>query len=258
MSRSQALLLRLVTTLLLAAAPATAQTARTRLLDVTAGVLDKGEWQVDLVPARFSWGVAEGLQLSTSGLALVTGTLNLGAKLRVVDRPELALALEAGAYWNPVAQGFGLLVAGVPLEAHATVPLSGPWSADLAGLYRWFKIDQKTPVPGGVDEQMISVQRLRAEVSVLRYDDRGAFVLQLLFPLLSSSGLISRNSRDRLAMEGSFTADDLGAWGVMLGRDHVVGQSTHLRAWVGYRNRPGVSGLDSFGRLLLQANVSWR
>jgi hypothetical protein len=223
---------------------------RVRLLDLSADVLPRGESQWGLLYAYYGRGITDDLQLSTHIAMDAVTLVNLTAKYRFLNRPELRASVELGIYWfagGSFAEG-GANFFYAPLTTHATIPLAENLELDLAGTYNALLLNAR--------ETTLSVLALQAEPTLVLYDAKGSWILIGRVPLMRTQLVAAEVLGSRLS--GTLTQDDVESWGVMLARDHIFGQSGHIRFGLGYRNRPGIVLLQSFGRILATFDIYWR
>ncbi len=225
-------------------------TARNRLPDQTAEVLQPGEGQFNLFYLQYSRGLLPGLQLSAQLGAYLLTLVNLTAEYQIVDRDELRASVELGAYWFALSPVLAINALQVHLTPRVTVPLGGDFELNLAPTLR----AQVLALPGLSQ----NVRDLRGEVSLIRYDPFGAWMLQGRFPLLTQQTLHVDELLGQANVTGSLLLDDLDSWGVVLFRDQLIGDTAHLRFGLGYRRRPGLLLADSLGNLILQFDLYWR
>lgn len=247
-----ALIALLLSTGAAAQVPAYRFTPRTRLLDVSADVLAPSEAQFGLFWLNYAHGLIDRPRLQVSaqvGAYLVT-LVNASAKLQVVDRPELRASVEAGAYWFALSRLVGSTIVSVPAAARATVPLADELDLNLALNYRWLVLT--------VPEVAQNSHDLGAEVTLVRYDAHGAFLLQGKIPFFGAQHLHLASLLGKTDVNGILVLDTVSSWGVMLARDQMFSDTGHIRFGLGYRHRPGILLLESVGNVMLQLDVYWR
>jgi len=225
-------------------------TDKNRQLDLTAEVLQPGEGQFNLFYLQYSRGILPGLQLSAHFGGYLLTLVNLTGEYQFLDRPELRASLEAGTYWFALSQLVQATALQIHLTPRATVPLGGDFELNLAATVR----AQVLALPG-VSQ---NVRDLRSELTLIRYDGSGAWMLQGRFPILTHQSMQATQVLGQASVTGSLLLDDVDAWGVVLFRDQVMGDTTHLRFGLGYRNRPGLILADSLGNVILQFDLYWR
>src|SRR4051812_46083315 len=136
----------LVAVALLVASTATAQTERTRVLDLTADTLPAGEGEFGLFWLRYAKGIAPGLQVQSHVGALLTGTLNAEVKYRFFDEGDVRLSAQAGATWAALATVLSrtmknlpkLDYVSAPLWLRASVPIVDSLELTTSAGYEWF------------------------------------------------------------------------------------------------------------------------
>lgn len=235
---------------LLLASPALAATPRNRVTDLTADVLEPGEDEIGVFWLRYTRGVLPGVQVSTHAVPFLMTLLNASAKVQLLNRPELRVSLEGSAWWFALGRMADVDVASFPLVLRGSVPLSDDLDLTLGAGYSWFILNS-----GDTD---LSYQRLRAETTLARYDSRGAFLLTAELPLLNTTRARLDSLLGKSNIAGSLTLDDVSSWSVFLARDHLFGDTAHIRFGLGYRNRPGILVVESIGNLMLRLDVYWR
>lgn len=235
---------------LLLAAPALAATPRNRITDLTADVLEPGEDEIGVFWLRYTRGVLPGVQVGTHAVPFLMTLLNASAKVQLLDRPELRVSVEGSAWWFSLGSFAGLDVASFPLVLRGSVPLSDRLDLTLGAGYSWFILNS--------EDTDLSFQRLRAEATLVRYDSRGAFLLTAELPLLNTTRARLDSLLGKSNIAGSLTLDDVSSWSVFLARDHLLGETAHVRFGLGYRNRPGIIVIESIGNIMLRLDVYWR
>ncbi|HEX8822655.1 MAG TPA: hypothetical protein VF794_22195 [Archangium sp.] len=236
--------------LLLLCSPALAATPRTALLDVSADVLEPGESQVNVIWGQYSRGLLPRVQASSHLSPLLLTLLNLSAKAQVLNRPELRVSVEGGAYWLAAGSLAGLHLFAFPVVVRGTVPLSDTLQLNLGAGYRRLVLD--------AEETSLNSNLLHAETTLVRHDSRGAFLLTLRAPLLNLQHLRAQSLLGNRVLEGTLALDDISSWGVMLSRDQLFGKTGHVRFGLGYRHRPGFLFVESIGPVMLTFDMYWR
>lgn len=237
-------------------AQATAVPDKLRLYDVSADVLPEGQRQLGMFWANYTRGVRPGVQLSTHLAGDVLGVLNLSAKVALLQKEELRVSVELGAVW-PVSVELLMAALGTgqsfralffPAALRATTPLSDNLELNLSWRAEGSLMSMDGMEQGGFG--------LETEVALVRYDSSGAFMLLGRFPLLTRTTV----KLDLFGTEqrGALVLDQMASWGVLLARDHLLGESMHVRLGIGYRHRPGIVLLQSLGHVLLEFDVYWR
>ena len=237
---------------------ASAQTERTRVLDLTADVLPPGQGELGLLFLRYGRGVLPGLQLSSQLGLVLTGTASLEAKYQLVRDPHFRMALQVGGSWWVAARylperlpaGLAVPHVFVPVWLRTTAAIGPAWELSAsAGL---------TTIVLGRGRADLLRSDLSAELSLIHYDDAGAW-------LLTGTAPISSWYRTQVNLEGipspvsgTVQFDSLDAWSLVVGRDFAFGPTAHFRAGVGYRNRPGLFLVDSFDGLIVKLDLYWR
>jgi hypothetical protein len=224
--------------------PHAGPTSRTRLLDVSAKVLEPGESQISLLWGSYSRGIVPGLQLSADFAAYLATLANLSADYQLVNREELDLSVGAGVYYLVLGQFAQSTVAVIPAELRLSTPLAERWELALASRYRFTIIET-----GDIKQRGGS---LGLEVALVRYDRSGAWLLRGNVPIFSVAQLQVRQLR------GLSVLDDVSSWGATLSRDQIFGKSGHVRFGLGYRHRPGIIAFESFGNLMVDFGLYWR
>jgi len=236
--------------LLLLCSPALAATPRNALLDVSADVLEPGESQVNVIWGQYSRGLLPGVQVSSHLSPLLLSLLNLSAKARVLDRPELRVSVEGGAYWLAAGSLVGLHAFAFPFAARGTVSLSDTLQLNLGAGYRRLVLE--------AEETSLNSNLLHVETTLVRHDARGAFLLTARAPLLNLQHMRAESILGNRVLEGTLALDDLSAWSVMLARDQLFDKKGHVRFGIGYRHRPGILLVESLGPVMLTFDVYWR
>jgi len=236
--------------LLLLCHPALAATPDNALLDVSADVLQPGESQVNLFWGQYSRGLLPRVQVSSHLTPILLTLLNLSAKVQVLDRPELRVSVEGGAYWLAAGRLGNVTAISFPLAARGTVPLSDNLQLNLAAGYQRLVFD--------TEQTSLDRNLLHVETSLVRYDSRGAFLLTARMPLLNIQRVRAEGLLGKQVLEGTLALDDVSSWSVVLARDHLVDKSHHVRFGVGYRHRPGVILMESLGPILVTFDMYWR
>ena len=134
----------------------------------------------------------------------------------------------------------------VSAELRASLPLANAFELSCAFRLNWLLLRA-----GGFGADVFG---LGDEVALARYDSSGAWLLQAQVPLTAGVGYQDAISN----LSGVALMDDLAAWSVLAARDQKVGKAAHLRLGLGYRNRPGILVLQSFGPVLARFDVYWR
>jgi hypothetical protein len=229
---------------------ASAETPRTGLLDLSADVLEPGESEFGLVWLRYARGVAPGLELSSHLAGDAATLINLRIKYRALNRPELRLSLEASPTWLAAAKLIDTSLIRVPIVARGTFPIALQWDATVSGIYDLiFYGDASTA---------FQARLFSGELVVARYDAGGSVFVRAELPLFSTQQVRLTSLLGDRSLSGALTLDDLAAWSLMVGRDHIFGRSGHVRFAIGYRNRPGLLFLQSFNRIVAQFDIYWR
>jgi hypothetical protein len=245
--------------LALLAASASAQTPRNRLLDVGADVLEPGETQFGALWGYVGVGLGKGIEVSSHLLPDLLTLVNARAKMRLLARPELRASVEASVWWLATGRKAGITAAVVPMSARASIPLPHALELELAGRFRWFKLDNLRWLdfsgPSTVAQDLFS---LGSEVTLVRYDALGAFYLQLGAPLFTVQRSHYPELLGKTDVTGYLPLDDSPSWSIVAGRDHCFGKTTHVRLGVGYRHQPGLFLFESLGNLVLQLDWYWR
>lgn len=248
----------LLAAVLLASAPVNGRAApdRLKLLDVSADVLPVGASEFGVFWARYARSFTPGLQLSTHIALDAVGLLNMDAKYRLLDRPELRMSVETGFLWAAIL-ALGTkpgaatpLVLFVPFEFHATVPLADDLELDLGGFYR-------ASITRGAG-QSLGVSSLRCDLTLARYDASGAWLFVLRFPLLSRADVRLDSLLGQTDVTGAIVLDDLASFGGLVARDLAFGKTAHLRVGLGYRRTPGMVFVESLGHVLVSFDLYWR
>lgn len=250
--RAAALVVLLLSTAAAAEGPAYRLTPRTRLLDVSADVLAPSEAQFGLFWLSYAHGVIDRPRLQVSAqFAMYLATLvNASAKLQLVDRPELRASVEAGAYWFALSQIVGSTILSVPAAARATVPLADELELNLALQYKW----QVLTLPAYAQNS----HNLGAELSLVRYDANGAFLLQGKIPFFGAQQLHLDSLLGKSNVNGTLVLDSVESWSILLARDQMFSDTGHVRFGIGYRYRPGLIFVESIGNVLVQFDLYWR
>ena len=235
---------------LLLASSALAATPRNRITDLTADVLEPGESEIGVFWLRYTRGVLPGVQVSTHSVPFLMTLLNASAKVQLLNRPELRVSLEGSAWWFALGSAADVDIASFPFVLRGSVPLADNLDLTLGAGYSWFILNS-----GDTD---LSYQRLRAETTLVRYDSRGAFLLTAELPLLNTTRARLDSLLGKSNIAGALTLDDVSAWSVFLARDHLLGETAHVRFGFGYRNRPGIILVESIGNFMLRFDVYWR
>jgi hypothetical protein len=236
--------------LLLLSLPALGATPRNRITDLTADVLEPGEDELAVFWCKYTRGLLPGVQVSTHAVPFLMTLLNASAKVQVLNRPELRVSLEGGAWWFALGAAADVDIASFPLALRGTVPLSENLELTLGAGYSWLVLNS--------EDTDLSYARLRAETTLARYDSRGAFLLTAELPLLNTTRTRLDSLLGKSDIAGSLTLDDVSSWSVVLARDHLLGETAHIRFGIGYRNRPGILLIESLGNLMLRFDVYWR
>lgn len=234
---------------------AAARDRGTHLYDLSADTLPVDESEIGVFWARYSRGLAKDFQLATHVAGDAIGVINVLAKYRFLDRPELRASIEGGVIW---AASLLLLSEGgdapillfVPIELRATVPLDEKLELNLAWMYR----GSLTSGAGSA----FGISTLRAEATLVRYDQRGAWFLTGRFPLVSRADVKLDSLLGKSDVVGAIALDDLPSWGFLGGRDLTFGTSGHVRLGLGWRNTPGILFYESLGRVLVNVDLYWR
>lgn len=229
---------------------------RVKLYDVSADVLPQGQGQLGLFWANYARGIVPGVQLSSHLAGDLVGVFNLSAKFALLQAPELRLSAEVGAVWPLSLEGFSralgpgqtLRALLFPAALRATTPL---WD-DIELNVAWHA-DATLVVMNGMEQGGLGI---RSELTLVRYDSRGAFLLTGRFPLLMRSTMQVQAYGS--ALGGALTLDELDSWGVLVARDHIFGETAHVRLGLGYRHKPGIVLVQSIGHVLLEFDVYWR
>jgi len=236
--------------LLLLCSPVLAATPRNALLDVSADVLEPGESQVNVFFGQYSRGILPGVQVSSHLTPILLTLLNVSAKAQVLDRPELRVSVEGGAYWLAAGRLLGVSVLAFPLAARGTVPLSDNLQLNLGAGYQHLALD--------TDGTSLNRNLLHVETTLVRHDSRGAFLLTAKAPLLNLQRVRAESVLGNRILEGTLALDDVSSWSVMLARDHLFDKKGHVRFGIGYRHRPGVILVESIGPVMLTFDMYWR
>lgn len=237
--------------LLGAGPPPEPATPRSQLLDVSADVLAPSESQIGLFFAEYAHGVFPGFQLSTHLAGDVVTLVNLSAKLRLLNRPELRASVEVGALWAPVATVLlHANVLSIPAALRATAPLGGRFELNLAATYQSWNLNVGTL-------QLVS-QSFGTEADLVRMDDSGAWLLQGRLPLATLRREVVTVEGTRTAFVGVNALADSASWSVMLARDLLFGDSGHVRLGLGYRRTPGILIVESIDHVIVQLGLYWR
>ncbi|WNG24874.1 hypothetical protein F0U62_13285 [Cystobacter fuscus] len=236
--------------LLLLCSPALAATPRNALLDVSADVLEPGESQIDLFFGQLGMGVLPRVQLSSQVAPYLLTLLNLSAKVQVLDRPELRVSVEGGAYWLAIGRLVDANVLSIPVAVRGTVPLADNLNLHLGAGYHRFAF--------AFEETATDSNALHVETTLARHDSRGAFLLTAKAPLLNIQHARSQSAIDNRPLEGTLALDGISSWSVMLARDHLFGKTGHVRFGIGYRHRPGILLVESIGPVVVNFNLYWR
>lgn len=220
-----------------------------RLIDLSADTLEQGEWQINLAGLFYSRGVLPWLSLSTSLLGDAATVANLSARFRLINLPGLRMTSEIGGGYlvlGAFIPSFGFATARA--EVRATISLADNWEMSMAPVYQLLriKLEDFDWLNHGVSWTMVLV----------RHDDLGSMYLQFTVPALSIAQ--ARLNIGGVPTSGVLALDNMPAWGVMLGRDHRIGKTGHLRVGIGYRNRSGLLVLESIGNLMLSLDYIWR
>jgi hypothetical protein len=219
-----------------------------RLLDVSAEVLAPRDWEVGVIWGRLARGILPRFQLSTHAAPWLLSGINLNARVLLLDDERLRVAVDVGGAWVVLARLGQITAATVPVEVRASVPL--PWNLEMTFTTKasWVLLHA-----GQVDIDVVLVSEL---LSLVRYDSRGAWLFQAQLPLTTIGRIQTSQYGGSLAGFAFF--DDVPAWSVLLARDLQLGEKTHLRFGLGYRNRPGILFLQSLGPVLLSLDLYWR
>ncbi len=219
-----------------------------RLIDISADMLEAGEWQINLAGAFYSRGILPWLSLTTSLLGDVVSMANLSARVRLLDTAALRLTAEVGGGYLIAGPylGFGFALANG--EVRATIPLNDVWEVSVAPKYRLVSLK--------FADTNTFFHNVSWTTVLIHHDPYGAMYLDFTVPALTITQ--ARANIGGVTVAGTLALDNLPAWSVMLGRDQRIGQTGHLRLGVGYRNRPGIIVLDSFGNLMVSLDYIWR
>lgn len=149
-----------------------------RLIDLSADMLEQGEWQINLAGLFYSRGVLPWLSLSTSLLGDAATIANLSARFRLVNLPQLRMTSEIGGGYLVLGAfepryGFAMARA----EVRATIPLSENWEMSMAPSYQLLRIK--------FDEFEIFNHGISWTSVLVRHDDYGSMYLQFTVPVLS-------------------------------------------------------------------------
>lgn len=246
--------------LALLATSASAQTPRNRMLDVGADVLEPGETQFGALWGYVGVGLGKGIEVSSHLLPDLLTLVNARAKVRLLARPELRASVEASVWWLATGSQAGITAAVVPVSARASIPLPYDLELELAGRFRWFKLDNLRwlDFSGETSNVTQNLFSLGSEVTLVRYDALGAFYLQLGAPLFTVQRSHYPELLGKTDVTGYLPLDDSPSWSIIAGRDHCFGKTTHVRLGVGYRRQPGLFLLESLGNFVLQLDWYWR
>ncbi|MGQ0507739.1 MAG: hypothetical protein ACT4TC_20750 [Myxococcaceae bacterium] len=239
-------------------APARTQTTeRNRMLDISADAMNPGEREWHVLGKYARGFFFPGFQLSTELAADTVSILNLTAKWQFLRLPEASAAVQVGGYWSPLVPllSRGSNIFYVPAELRLTVPLVRTWEINVAGSFLYNSVDLATSATTGVSQKGIIVG---SEMTLVRYDSKGAWYLQGKLPLLSTDSQTVRLEGSTLPRVGSVTRDDISAWSLLVGRDLTFSDQAHLRLGVGYRNQPGIFLVQSFGKVIATVDLYWR
>lgn len=238
--------------LTLSPAAASAQTARTRLLDMTADVLKPNESEFGVLWARYAIGLAPGLQVEAELAGYLVSLVNLRAEYQFVRYKDFRMSAEVAGFWFAAgaSEKVDLTALAVPMWIHATTPIQGPYELTLGAGYRIIHLANANS-----SQQFRS---LTAEASVIRYDRRGAWLVTVKAPILRTAAVNAEDVLGNSALSSSLTLDDTNAWSVLFARDQTFGKTTHFRFGAGYRNRPGIIAVESWGRAVVELDLYWR
>lgn len=236
--------------LLLLCSPVLAATPRNALLDVSADVLEPGESQVNVFFGQYSRGILPGVQVSSHLTPMLLTLLNVSAKAQVLNRPELRVSVEGGAYWLAAGRLIDITVLSFPLAARGTIPLSDTLQLNLGAGYQHLAVD--------TNDSTLNRNLLHVETTLVRHDPRGAFLLTAKAPLINLQRVRAESVLGDRVLEGTLLLDDVSSWSVMLARDHLFDKKGHVRFGIGYRHRPGVLFVESIGPVMLTFDVYWR
>ncbi len=221
----------------------------TCLHDVTADVLPPGQGQFNLFYLQYSRGLLPGLQLSSHLGGLLITLVNLTGEYQFLDRPELRASIELGGYWLALSQLLKTTIVQVHAIPRATVPLPAGFELTLAAEARVLILDAQ-----GVNQ---NTRDVRGELSLVHEDRGGAWLVQARFPILTQQTMRLAELLGKTNVSGSLVLDDLSSGSIVLARD-FAGGITHFRIGAGYRNRPGIFFVDSFGPVILFIDLYWR
>lgn len=229
---------------------------RTHLYDLSADVLPQGVGEIGVLWGRWSRGLHPGVQVSSHLGGVLLGLPNVSARYQLLSREELRVTVGLGFTWAAVLlllQEEGMptpLLFMLPFELRGTVPLADRLELTFVG--------RLNGVFTNLVGQAFSNTSVGAEAILVRYDDRGAWILSGRFPLFSQARVRLESLLGNATIDGVITLDDLASWGGMISRDMLFGQTGHLRLGVGYRNTPGILLLQSIGRLTFDLSLYWR
>jgi hypothetical protein len=236
--------------LLLLCSPALAATPRNALLDVSADVLEPGESQVNLFWGQYSRGILPGVQVSSHLTPILLTLLNVSAKAQVLNRPELRVSVEGGAYWLAAGRLANINAFAFPLALRGSVPLSDNLQLNLGAGFQRLVLD--------AEKASLNRNLLHVETSLVRSDANGAFMLLAKAPLLNLQRVRAESVLGNQILEGTLALDDVSSWSVMLARDQLFDKSTHVRFGLGYRHRPGIIIVESLGPVMVTFDMYWR
>ncbi len=221
----------------------------TCLHDVTADVLPPGQGQFNLFYLQYSRGLLPGLQLSSHLAGFLITLANVTGEYQFLDRPELRASIEVGGYWLALSQLLKTTIVQVHAIPRATVPLPAGFELTLAAEARALILDAQ-----GVSQ---NTRDLRGELSLVHEDIAGAWLVQARFPILTQQTMTLAELLGKTNVSGSLVLDDLSSWSIVVARDSGTA-GAHFRIGAGYRNRPGVFFVDSFGPVILFVDLYWR
>ncbi len=236
--------------LLLLCSPVLAATPRHAMLDVSADVLEPGESQINVIWGRYARGILPGVQVSSHITPILLTLLNLSAKAQVLNRPELRVSVEGGAYWLAAGRLVDINAFAFPAAVRGTVPLSDTLQLNLGAGYQRLVLD--------AEQTSLNTNQIHFETTLVRADARGAFLLTGKLPLLNLQRVRTESVLGNRVLEGTLALDDVSAWSVMLARDQFFGKTGHARFGIGYRHRPGILLVESLGPVMLTFDMYWR
>lgn len=233
---------------------ARAEDPRTYPYDVSARVLPADRLEVDSAWLRLGKTVAPGLQLTTHAAAWPVLLPNLYAKWTFVDTPAFAAALDGGVLWAALAHVVlpkdGAMFVAIPLALRTTAALAPDLDLNVA-----WRFEAQLGALAGLRTGSNS---FRSELSLVRTDAGGAWLLEATLPIFVQQATGAESLLGKADVLGFATLDTLPAWSVVLTRDFSIpvrwfspDDDFHVRLGAGYRHRPGIVFLESFGHVVV-------